>query len=391
MELYTLDPLLRRDKVVDRYESLIWTERYQSYGDFQLDIFSNLESRGLFKAGTLLAMNQSNYVMKVETTEDGANANGEKILSVKGRSLEAILYDRIAKESTSDLTASPSWTITGTPGVIARKIFHDICVTGILDVGDKIPFINEGTFLAAGTVSEPVDPITVEIEPTTVYEAIAQICTTWNLGFRLLRQFDMSKLWFDIYSGSNRTTAQTTLPPVVFAPGLDNLQNTKELTTIEGSKNVAYVFSPAGFKKVYPDDVDPGIAGLERHVLVVNASDIDSTNPDIPAALTQRGKEELAKYRTQQAFDGEINQNSSYKYGVHYNLGDIVETRNSDGVTNNMRVTEQIFVSDKEGERAYPTLTINVFINTGSWLSWLNNKTWADLDPDTTSVWSNQP
>lgn len=388
MEVYTLDPLLRREQVIDRFESLIWTERYKGYGDFELDIFSTLDSRNLLKAGTLLAMNESHRVMTVETVEDGTDNEGRRMLSVKGRSLEAVLLDRVAKESLSDLTVSPKWTITDTPAAIARKIFHDICVTGVLDPLDRIPFINEGTFTPDDTVAEPIDPITVELEPMTVYDAISQICDIWNLGFRLLRQFDTSKLWFDIYSGSDRTTAQTILPPVVFTPELDNLQNTKELTSIEAAKNVAYVYSPAGFLKVYPVGVDPEVEGFERRILVVNASDITTENPDVPAALLQRGNEELSKNRVYQAFDGEINQNSQYRYGTHYNLGDIVETRNTDGVTNNMRVTEQIFVSDRDGERSYPTLTINTFINTGSWLSWLNNKVWSELGSE---IWAEQP
>jgi hypothetical protein len=333
-------------------------------------------------------MSSSNYVMMVETVEDSVNSEGKKMLKVQGRSLEAILLDRVAKNSLADLTTSPTWTITDQPADVARKIFHDICVTGILDTQDIIPFINEGTFLAASTITEPVDPVTVDLEPMTVYDAIAQLCGVWNLGFRMLREYDQSKLWFDIYSGSNRTTSQSTLTPVVFAPGLDNLQNTKELTTIENAKNVAYVFSPAGFEMVYPEDVDPDVEGLERRVLVVNANDITSDNPDVSAALIQRGKEELSKQRIYQAFDGEISQNSSYKYGVHYNLGDLVEIRNEDGVTNSMRVAEQIFVSDREGERAYPTLTLNIFINTGSWLSWLSNKMWSELGSE---EWADQP
>jgi hypothetical protein len=391
MEIYILDPLLRRDRVIDTFESFIWTERYQTHGDFELEIFSTQDSRRTFTASTLLATNVSHYVMMVETIENAVNDDGKKILKVQGRSLEAILLDRVAKESLDDLTTSPKWTITDEPADVARKIFHDICVTGILDTQDIIPFINEGTFLAASTIPEPVDPVTVELEPMTVYDAIAQICSTYNLGFRLLREYDTSNLWFDIYSGSDRTTGQSTLAPVVFAPGLDNLENTKELTIVENAKNVAYVFSPAGFEMVYPEDVDPDVEGFERRVLVVNASDITSENPDVSAALIQRGKEELAKNRTYQAFDGEISQNSSYKYGIHYNLGDLIEMRNEDGIANNMRVTEQIFVSDKEGERAYPTLTLNVFINTGSWLSWMKDKTWLDLDSDTDSVWGNQP
>jgi hypothetical protein len=391
MELYTLDPLLRRAEVIDKFESLIWTERFQAYGDFQLNIFSDYRARRLLREDTYLAMNNSNYVMRVETVEDDVNSDGQKILIVKGRSMESILLDRVAYSATTDTTTTPKWTITDVPAAVARKIFHDICVTGVLDTNDIIPFIYEGTFLSEDTIVEPIDPITVEMDPTTVYDAIVQISQVWNLGFRILRQYDLSKLWFDIYVGSDRTTGQTLLPAVVFAPELDNLQNTKELISIENAKNVAYVYSPAGFQVVYAAGVDPEIEGLERRVLMVNATDITSDNPDVTAALQQRGYEELAKYRTYQAFDGEISQNSQYIYGRDYNLGDVVEMRNVDGITNNMRVTEQIFVSDKDGDRSYPTMTLNTFINTGSWLSWTSNKAWFDFDADLDSVWGNQP
>lgn len=387
MEAYVLDALLRRIAVVDQFESLIWTERFAAFGDFQMDIESTPATRTLLSLGTLLAMNESYRVMMVETIEDELGSDGRRMLSVKGRSIEAILLDRVAKNSTADLTTSPKWEITDEPADVARKIFHDICVTGILDPADVIPFIHEGTFLPPGTVAEPIDPITIELDPTTVYDAIEDLCTIWSMGFRLLRNFDASELWFDIYMGSDRTTAQTTLAPVIFTSSLDNLQDIKELKTIDKAKNVAYVYSPAGFLKVYPVGVDEDVAGFERHVLVVNATDITSETTDIPGALLQKGMEELAKNRVSQSLDGEIAQNSQYKYGVHYNLGDIVEMR-TDNSTNNMRVTEQIFVSDQQGERAYPTLSLNTFITTGSWLSWLNNKQWIEL---TTEQWIDQP
>lgn len=377
-------------EVIDRFESLIWTERWQAFGDFQLDIFSTLAARSTFKVGTRLAMNESNYVMTVESVEDEEDAEGRRKLTIKGRSLESQLLDRVAYSAATDTTTTPKWIITNPPATVARQIFHDICVTGILDPNDVIPFIVEGTFLEPGTIVEPIDPITVEMDPTTVYDAIKKICDVWNLGFRMLRNYDTSQVYFDIYAGSDRTSGQTVHAPVIFTPELDNLQNTKELTSIDKAKNVAYVYSPAGFQKVYAVGVDPLTEGFERKVLVVNATDITADNPDVASALTQRGNEELSKYRTYQAFDGEISQFSEYKYGTHYQLGDIVEMRNLSGVTNNMRVTEQIFVSDRNGERIYPTLTLNTFINTGSWLSWLNNKVWFDLDADPTT-WSEQP
>ena len=388
MEVYILDSLLRREKVIDRFESLIWTERFASYGDFQLVIQSTNESRSDFVAGTRIAQNESYRVMTVETVENTIDEEGKALLKVKGISLEDILDDRVAKDTLSDLTTEPKWILTGTPGDIARQIFNDICVLGTLDPGDVIPFIMPGTIFPEDTIPESTDIITVELDPQSVYEAIKGVCDLYDLGFRLVRNFDTSQLYFDIYSGSDRTTLQTDLAPVVFSPDLDNLKNTTEFTTIEQNKNVAYVFSPVGFEVVIPQDVDPEVEGFERRVLLVKADDITDPDPEIASALMiQRGKEELSKNRSFSAFDGELNQHSEYKYGIHYNLGDLVEMRNSDGITNNMRVTEQIFVSDKEGERSYPTLAINLFITPGSWLAWDYNQVWADLG--LTEYWEN--
>jgi hypothetical protein len=393
VELYTLDALWRRVAVIDVWKSLIWTERYKELGDFQLDIVSTPEARNLLKVGTYIAMSDSFYVMRITTTEDDDSADDERILTVKGSSIETLLNDRVAAEYLSDTTAHPNWTITDTPTAVMRKVFHDICVTGTLSTDDIIPFVVEGTFLPTSTITEPIDPITMEIEPTSVYTVIKQIADTYNIGFRLLRYYDSSQLYWDVYTGNDRTSSQTTLPAVIFAPELDNLQNTKELISIDGSANVAYVFSPAGFQVVYPTGVDPDVAGFDRHVIAVNATDVTTetytTPEEVTAALVQKGNEALAALQTYQAFDGEISQFSRYRYGRDFYLGDIVEQRNDDGVANNMRVTEQIFVSDENGERSYPTLTLNTFITTGSWLSWLPGKVWEDMGAD--EYWADQP
>jgi Siphovirus ReqiPepy6 Gp37-like protein len=388
MEVYILDTLLRRIQVVDKFESLIWTERFAAVGDFELALFSTAEVRGQFVTGVYLAMNESYRVMVVETVEDDIDDTGKHILHIKGRSLEMLLMNRVAKDTMSNTTTEPTWHLTGTPAAIARQIYYDICVTGNLDVKDIIPFYQYGTIFGGDTIPEPPTSITLDLEPTTVYDAIKQLCDLYDMGFRLVREFDMSRLYFNIYMGVNRTTAQSTDPAVVFSPRLDNLQNTTELTTIEEAKNVAYVFSPAGFVVVYADGVDPAVAGLDRRVLLVNATDI--TNPTgATAALTQRGTEALKANRGFSAFDGEISQHSQYKYGTHYNLGDLVEVQNTDGFTNNMQVTEQIFVSDAQGERSYPTLAINLSIMPGTWLSWDFNQHWLDLNSSMTA-WADQ-
>lgn len=388
MEVYILDSLLRRQTVVDVYESLIWTERFVTNGDFQLDIISTPATRRLFTAGTQLAINNSMYVMTVESVENGTDPDGKSKLTLKGRSLEATVLDnRVAMQSFE----TPSWSLYDKPKTVMETVFNHICRDLALDPGDAIPFLRPGSIMPASTLDDPIDPITYNLTPKSLYEFLNEVGNLYGLGFRLLRNFDASELYFDVYAGSDRTTGQSILPPVVFAPELDNLQNTTELTTIDKAKNVAYVYSDQGSLVVYAANVDPDVAGFERNVMTVQADSLEGTPTDeqLASHLIQVGREALAGQQTYSAFDGETNQYSEYKYGTHYNLGDMVEIRNTDGMTNKMRVTEQIFVNDESGERAYPTLSIFQFINTGSWLSWKNNQTWADLENDPTT-WADQ-
>lgn len=380
MEVYTLDALLRRENVIDKFESLIWSERMRAEGDFEMILHSTLANRIRVKVDTRLAMNRSKRVMVVEVVEDTTDADGRSLLKVKGRSIEAILRDRIAKANLTDLVTEPKWIITDTPAAIARKIFHDICVLGELDLGDIIPFVTETSAYPVSTIGEPTEIITVEIDLSSVYDAIKSLADLYDMGFRMVRIDDSSTLYWDVYMGSDRTSAQTSLPAVIFAPDLDNLQNTTELTSTALYKNVAYVFSKAGFEVVYPLDVDPSIEGFERRALFIKADDIEVADPDASDKMIQRGKEALAQSRRFQGFDGELNHNSSYVYEVDYYLGDLVELRSETGATNTMQVTEQIFVSDAEGERSYPTLSINTFILPGTWLAWDFNQVWDDLD-----------
>lgn len=458
MEVYTLDSVLRRTRVVDTFETCIWTERLSAFGDFELNIFSTFAMRSLLTAGTRLAITESNRVMTIETVEDTLDSEGKTMLKITGRSLEALLLERINRHGLASGISGAKWRLVGTPANIVRQIFDTICRTNTAQPGDNIPFLVAGSLYPKSTITEPEDIITVYLEFGSVYESIKDICEAYSLGFRIVRNMDKSQLMFDVYSGNDHTTLQSILPPVVFSPELDNLTDVSELTSIDSYRNIAYVFSPVESTIVYVDGADANTSGFQRRVLLVDASDITyperaktltngqetainkaigldnalaaekdalnrlvrqerlwSVDPgkintvvtrntwvgtevaDIYAArdaslalnadettamivtLKQRGTVELAKWRSISAFDGEIPQTGSYRYTQHYELGDLVEMRNQDGVTNNMRVTEQIFVSDTAGDRSYPTLAIDLFITPGSWFAWDYNQVWENV------------
>lgn len=390
MELYTLNESLRRENVIEGYNSCIWAERYSAWGDIEIVFPSDRTVRNLLSEGTQLGLDKSYRIMTVEDLEDGESEDGEKIITVTGRSVESKLDDRAAirGDTLNGTSVMAKWEFTNHPAQIIKNIFNAICVTGVLSPNDTFPYYTAGTLLPAGSIPFPPDEVTISLDPDTVYNSIKKICDIYNLGFRMVRNPNASQLFFEVYTGDVRTSAQSTFPAMIFSPELDNLSNTKQLTSISQLKNVAYVIGQNGSETVFATGVDPEVTGFERRVLLVMAEDIDfpSGSPELEAALQQKGLEELSKYRKVFTFDGEI-ASDDLQYMVDYDLGDIVEQRNADGFSTEMRVTEQIFVSDDDGERSYPTLTVNQVINPGSWLSWNANQKWAEVPLET--YWAN--
>src|SRR4051794_2131303 len=133
MEVYILDSLFRRQVVIDKFESLIWTERFAAWGDFQLDVFDTAENRRKFATGQKLAMNSSDYVMQVETITDSTDDEGKAMIKLVGRDIVSILESRAARDTLANSTTEPTWNLTGLPAALARQMFHDICVLGQLD------------------------------------------------------------------------------------------------------------------------------------------------------------------------------------------------------------------------------------------------------------------
>lgn len=381
MDVYLLDrQTFRRSLLVDDFESMIWTERFADVGDFQLVIASTERTRSIFSVGTMLQIQKSNRVMTTTRIVDQYDDNDNRMLTVIGKSLESILQSRVARLTMLGSEAESKWTLSGTPKGIAEAIFVHICVNGALGLGDRIPYYYPGNFYPEDTLPYINSTITTDITSTTVFDAIKSLCDSYGMGFRLVRRGDADEVYFNIYTGRDRTIAQSSLPIVVFSPDLDNLSRVSRVDSNDNHKNVAIVTGKDISITVYGPDARADVMGFNRKVIHLTASDVVGTDEAAIEALKQYGLSELANHTIIKAFDGEISQDSAYQYGVDYDLGDMIELRTDYGETNNMRVTEQTFVHDAQGERSYPTLVIDVIVTPGSWGSWDALDSWAGAD-----------
>jgi hypothetical protein len=402
MEVYILDSTYRRIEVVDRFKSLIWTERWDDIGDATIQLPSSSSAKALFTPDTKLGLKESVRVMTVETAEDTVDDEGRKIFQVTARSLEKITEDRFLVSTFAGFNLLPYYFVNNDPPAEAmRQMFDSICYVANVHPNDIIPYyVPDQNLFPADNIAAPATLITQNLDADSLYAGLRSYSQIWDLGWRLYRNYDNQQLFFNVYTGSNRTVRQSVLPAVVFSPGMENLHNTNELATVKGSKNVAYVFAetsnnpdPAddGFRylNVYAPGVDPTVSGLDRQAMFVKMGTIDaSAVANVSTEMTRAGLDALAKARAFRAFDGEVTQDTGYQYQKDYYLGDLVTMQNEHGYMNDMRVTEQILVSDENGDRSYPTLSLRQFYTPGTWEN-AGGRSWSDAG--STEYWSDSP
>jgi Siphovirus ReqiPepy6 Gp37-like protein len=397
MELFTLNRKFLRQDIIDGFHSAIWTERYYGDSDIELVVPATPELMKKLLPGTFVGLIGSDEVMILETfnIEEGK-------LKVTGISLLPWLNNRFVR--TSALHKERQWTVgPGAPGWILWAIVYYMCVTGspflngTIDTGISNPQQLAIPGLVYNGHDVAGDNITVGVPYGPVYDAMREIATTYQVGMQitLLSATDTSySLGFRSYRGLDRTSRQTTNPVVRFSPQMDSLTDIKELQSIAMFKTLAYTFAPG-----YPEDakkdleIDPGVSalsgsqytGFDLRALLVFADDIttgiyDDNDQPVPPpdpppdppppdwqqtyfvkltdVLNSRSRDGLDNNPFVRAVDGEIVPTNQFQYGVHYNLGDVIEVQGNSDIVSTSRVTEYIRAQDSAGERAYPTVAM---------------------------------
>lgn len=390
MELYTLNRSLLRTNVIDNFHSFIWTERYYGDGDFELVVPATTEMIQKLPTGQLLSLNESDEVMLLETLNI---ENGQ--LKGNGISLLPWLNNRFIRVSQKH--EDRYWHLTGPPGKILWDIIWNMTspnspyllndITPGVPNPARIPIgIPQPWRLALPNLRlldyyglDPVVSIAVPFGP--VYDALKEIATTYEIGMQAILQYANDtgfSIGFRSYIGTDRTSKQTVYPIVRFSPQMDSFTNIKELQSIAALKTDVYSFAPGLNPEKDEDGNDkpdlrtipgeshvPGSwpSGFDLRALLVFAEDITTDmiggNPDtLVNVLNSRALDALTNNKSIKAVDGEIVPESQFQYGIHYNLGDLIEVQGNSGLVQTARITEYIRSQDSSGEKTYPTVTM---------------------------------
>lgn len=227
MELIVLDTSLKMLSVLDTFESLIWTERYSAYGDFEVYTSINDSILEILKDDYYLWLKESDQTMIVEDRKIESDAENGNHFTVTGRSLESILERRIIWKQT---------ILSGNFQNGIKKLLDE----NIINPSDASRKVERLIFEAS--TDPAITGLTVDAQFTgdNLYDAIKKLCDSKNIGFRI-KLSDDNKFVFKLYAGADRSYDQFTNPYVIFSPKFENVINTNYLESKKTLKTVTLV------------------------------------------------------------------------------------------------------------------------------------------------------
>ena len=278
--------------IEEGFSSLVWTERYQEAGDFVLDIPLNVADRDVYKRGNYISFDESSESMIIESVEVTEEAE-TPLLEVTGRSLSSLLLRRVNASKvfqvySSDITSWPdkvtemdgSVTYSGAVGTVIQNVVNDDLINPyvqeyrwhhrastwtednkVWDPGYswQIPAAHNEIYVTnVPTPSRKINnftfknsiPSSVSVNKSyskimTLYDLVVSLCKATETGFR--SSFDANNnIVFEVFKGTDRTTSQKVLDPVIFDPIMDNISYINYFEDSSDYKSTGFSYSDSG-------------------------------------------------------------------------------------------------------------------------------------------------
>ena len=343
--------------VVDDYESVIWTDRFNTPGDFEIVAPGTKENINLFRIDYYLRRIGTHHMMIIEdiTYIADPDSNGMQI-QVKGRSLESILDRRVV------------WGKHTMNGNLQDEIDKLLTKNIINPTPDYLIARKIDNFVFIGSTDTQITDLTIEnkyYDSESILEIMNSITEDYDIGWSILYNAYLKRFEFHLFAGEDRRYDHSQRPYVIFSPEYENVINSTYTVKTTARKNVYLV---QGDYTGGEEDIPPfyiavpeigGPSGLNRREGYVKESNIDQDEMSLEQyeeEMYKFGMEELKKATIEKTFEGQYETNILYKYGIDFSIGDIVHVKDAFGNSITARVIEFIYSNNvSDGEQSYPT------------------------------------
>lgn len=238
MEARILDLNFDLVKVIDAFESFIWTERYAESGDFELYFAYYPGCMYGIKEGRYITTDISSTVMIIDSIEQTDDADVGKHITVTGRTLDSIMERRVIKDKET--------CTCGVETALIRLVNKNIGQSA-----GEIRQVEGFTVIGSGDNSINNIKMEGEYHGENLYKTVSEICLSYGVGMRVIADTG-GGMMFQVYQGADRSKDQYDRPPVVFSREFDNIRSTEEMMDYSNYKNSGFGFSK-GSKETYTD------------------------------------------------------------------------------------------------------------------------------------------
>lgn len=344
MEFYILNRDFEIINLIDSFKSCEWVKRYNEAGDCVLVVNADKKNIETLRAKNYIVREDDEQIIIIKGFVKAKTGEEGKILTVQGKSIVSILGQRIIWKQTNTKTNE-------TVESFIRRLIDENCINPT-DSKRKIPR------LKLGVLKGYTEKIEKQITGDNLLTAIIDICKSYEYGFKITMN-DEGNLIFDLYKGIDRSYGQNANPYVVFSDENDNIINTEYSFDESNYVNTALIGGEGeGTERKYQSIGNS--EGMDRYEIFVDAKDVSSNNGEIlltdySKLLLERGNERMAENSYIEEYSGEIETTRTYVYKKDFDLGDIVQIEDEDGLRTAPRITEIIESENENGYRIVPT------------------------------------
>lgn len=186
MDVMVIDTEFKMVGIIDAYISLIWTDRYDEAGDFELILPMDIPVLSVIKEDYYLAVDESEHWMVIENMNITTDVEEGKRMKITGHSLEKILDRRIIWNKTvfKKTYADDNDTVGETPSLqdAMKQMLNENVISPAMSARE-IP-----NFVFDESTDEAITKLTIEAQyrGENIYDIVSTQCKENQIGFKVI-------------------------------------------------------------------------------------------------------------------------------------------------------------------------------------------------------------
>ena len=349
---------------IKNYESLQFTRRFYSTGEFELHININKANTGALQNENLIMLGKDvTRVGIIRHRENEIDENGDSTdtLIIKGPTLKGVCGQRIIVPATS---GGGYDSYSGSQEAIMKHFVNAHCVNPT-DTNRKIKNLVIATDQGRGISDQ------WRFRFDNLADALEQVGQYSKLGWDVTLDLEHSQWIFDVIKGRNLTASQDTLPPVIFATEFSDIKTPHFIQSWLNAATVGYAGGQGDETNRLIQSVG-NASGLDRMETFLDCSDAADA-----AELISKGTQKLAESAPTKTFEFSIIHDRPFVYGTDYDIGDTVTARSKKwGITMDAQITELKEIYETDGN----SLEVTFGTSIPGLLKYINHKAYRAVN-----------